>query len=109
MLLDFATSTHGVTYADFTCSGRATKKTSCTRRAAPLHLAERLIEDSYKAITINEATYRNASSRPHAAFDRRATGRSQEIADLTANRARLEAESDNSSPRTSPTPSACPP
>ena len=94
MLLDFATNPRGVTYAYFICSGRATKKTGCTRRAVPVQLAERLVEDSYEAITISETTYRTASSRLDAAFDKRATGRSQEIADLTANRARLEADSD---------------
>src|SRR5680860_408765 len=94
MLLDFATNPRGTTYAYFVCSGRATKRTGCTRRAVPVHLAERLVADSYQSITISEADYQTVAAKVDAAFDKRAVGRDQELADLTANRARLEAESD---------------
>ncbi len=94
MLLDFATNPRGTTYAYFVCSGRAAKKTPCTRRAVPVHLAERLVADSYASITISENDYRNLAAQVDAAFDKRSAGRDQEFADLTANRARLEAESD---------------
>jgi site-specific DNA recombinase len=94
MLLDFATNPRGTTYAYFVCSGRATKKTSCTRRAVPVQVAEQLVEDSYASITISEDDYRHLAAEVDAAFDKRSVGRDQEFADLTANRARLEAESD---------------
>ena len=94
MLLDFATNPRGTTYAYFVCSGRAAKKTNCTRRAVPVQVAERLVEDSYANITISEDDYRHLAAEVDAAFDKRGTGRDQEFADLTANRARLEAESD---------------
>ncbi len=94
MLLAFATNPRGTTYAYFVCSGRAAKKTPCTRRAVPVHLAERMVAVSYAAITISEADYQNLSAKVDAAFDKRGAGRDQEFADLTANRARLEAESD---------------
>src|SRR5690625_5110103 len=94
MLLDFATNPRGTTYAYFVCSGRASKKTSCTRRAVPVAVAERLVADSYASITINVATYRHLATEVDAAFDSRMAGRDQEIADLMANRAKLESESD---------------
>ena len=85
---------HCVTYAGFVCSGRASKKTACTRRAVPVQVAERLVEDAYATITISEDDYRHLAAEVDAAFDTRGAGRDQEFADLTANRARLEAESD---------------
>ncbi|WP_431978216.1 recombinase family protein [Propionibacterium freudenreichii] len=94
MLLDFATNPRGTTYAYFVCSGRAAKKTTCTRRAVPVQVAERLVAGSYANITISEADYRHLAAEVDAAFDKRSAGRDQEFADLTANRVRLEAESD---------------
>ncbi|WP_338065679.1 recombinase family protein [Mycetocola reblochoni] len=94
MLLDFATNPRGTTYAYFVCSGRAAKKTTCTRRAVPVQVAERLVEDSYANITISEADYQHLAAEVDAAFDERGAGRDHEFADLTTNRARLEAESD---------------
>jgi hypothetical protein len=60
----------------------------------PVQVAERLVEDSYANITISEDDYRHLASEVDAAFDERGAGRDQEFADLTTNRARLEAESD---------------
>lgn len=94
MLLDLATNPRGTTYAYFICSGRAAKKTSCTRRAVPAAVAERLIADSYANITISDQTNRDLAAQVDAAFDKRMTGRDQEIADLMANRTKPEAESD---------------
>ena len=94
MLLDFATNPRGTTYASFVCSGRAAKKTTCTRRAVPVAVAERLVEDSYASISISEDDYRDLAARVDAAFDKRSAGRDHEFADLTEHRARLEAESD---------------
>lgn len=93
MLLDFATNPRGTTYAYFVCSGRAAKRTTCTRRAVPVQLAERLVEDAYASITISENTYQSVAAKISAAFDKRTADRDQEIADLQANRARLEEES----------------
>ena len=81
MLLDFATNPRGTTYAYFVCSGRAAKKTSCTRRAVPVQVAERLVEDSYASITISEDDYRHLAAEVDAAFDKRSVGRDQEFAD----------------------------
>ena len=94
MLLDFATNPRGTTYAYFVCSGRAAKRTTCTRRAVPVQLAERLVEDAYASITISEDTYQSVAAKISEAFDKRTADRDQEIADLQANRTRLEAESD---------------
>ena len=94
MLLDFATNPRGTTYAYFICSGRAAKKTNCTRRAVPVAVAERLVADSYARITISDSTYQRLAADVDAAFDKRNANQDQEVADLTANRARLEAESD---------------
>lgn len=94
MLLDFATNPRGTTYAYFICSGRAAKKTTCTRRAVPVQVAERLVEDSYRDITISEDDYRHLAAEVDAAFDEQSAGRDQEFADLTATRARLETESE---------------
>ncbi|WP_227993469.1 hypothetical protein [Pseudactinotalea sp. HY160] len=60
----------------------------------PVQVAERLVEDSYASITISEADFRRLAAEVDAAFDERGAGRDQEFADLTANRARLEAERD---------------
>ena len=94
MLLDFATNPRGATYAYFVCSGRAARRTTCTRRAAPVHLAERLVEDAYASITISEDTYQAVAAKIREAFDKRTSDRDQAIKDLQASRARLEAESD---------------
>lgn len=94
MLLDFAANPRGKTYAYFVCAGRAAKKIDCTRCAAPVQVAESLVADSYANITISEVDYQHLAAKVDAAFDKRGAGRDQELADLTANRARLEAESD---------------
>ncbi len=61
----------------------------------PVQVAERLVEDSYANITISEYDYRHLAAEVDAEFDKRSAGRNQEVGDLTAHRARLEAESDN--------------
>jgi hypothetical protein len=94
MLLDFATNPRGTAYAYFVCSGRAAKKTTCTKPAVPVLVSERLVEDSCRSITISEDGCRHPAAEIDAAFDEQSAGRDQEFADLTANRAHLEAESD---------------
>lgn len=72
--------------------------TTCTltalSRAVPVQVADRLVEDSYVSITISEDDYQHLAAEVDAAFDERGAGPDHEFADLTANRARLEAESD---------------
>ncbi|MDR0783056.1 MAG: recombinase family protein, partial [Propionibacteriaceae bacterium] len=94
MLLDFATNRHGSTYAYFVCGGRASRRTTCTRRAVPVPLAEQLVAETYKSLTIGERNYLTASAKMRAAFDIRAAGPNQELGDLAASRARLKSESD---------------
>lgn len=60
----------------------------------PVQVAERLVENSYATLTISEADYQHLAAEVDAAFNQRSAGRDHELADLTANRARLEAESD---------------
>ncbi len=60
----------------------------------PTAVAERLVADSYARITISDTTYQRLAADVDAAFDKRNASQHQELADLTANRARLEAESD---------------
>ncbi len=82
MLLDFATNPRGTTYAYFVCSGSASKRTTCTRRAVPVQVAERLVADSYASITISKDVYRHLAAEVDAAFDKRGAGRDQEFADI---------------------------
>ena len=105
MLLDFATNPRGTTYAYFVCSGRAAKKTSCTRRAVPVHLAERLVADSYRSITIGEASPRRWTQRSTSAP--LGATRSWPTSPRTEHGSKRRAT--NCSRRTSPTPSTCPP
>ncbi len=84
MLLDFATNPKGVTYAYFICSGRAAKKTTCTRRAVPVAVAERLVADSYASITISDNTYQRLAADVDAAFDDRNTGQDQDLDRVTS-------------------------
>ena len=94
MLLDFATNARGTTYTYLVCFDRPSKKTTCTRRAVPVKVTERLVADSYASITISEDDYRHLAAKVGAAFDERGAGREQAFADLTANRARQYAQSD---------------
>jgi len=94
MIQDFATNRHGTTYACFVCNGKAKETTGCTRRAVPVQLVERLVTDTYHSLTISEQDYRTVAERMHLAFDERNAGRASELADLAAQRAKLEAESE---------------
>jgi len=51
MQLDFPTNKQGVWYAYFVSSGRASKRTNCTRRAFPVGVAELVVADCSKTIT----------------------------------------------------------
>ena len=71
MLLDYATNPRGITYAYVVCSGRAAKKTTCTRSAVPVQFAEHLAEDSYATITISESDYQAPTAEFDTAFDQK--------------------------------------
>ncbi len=94
MQLDLPTNKQGIQYAYYSCSGRRTRKTRCTRRAIPVAVAEQLVADCYARISINEAQYVGLAKKVEAAFDERFAARSDELAELAANRRRLEDESD---------------
>lgn len=109
MLLDFATNPRGTTYAYFICSGRAAKKTACIRRAVPVQVAERLVEDSHASITISEDDFRRLAPRSTLPSTSAVPGaiRSSPTSPRTEHAWKPRATS--YSRRTSPTPSTCPP
>ena len=92
--LDYARNKQGIRYAYYICTGRATKRTACTRKAVPVGVAEQLVTDCYQQIAITEQTYQQLAQRVEAAFDERLAERSQAIDDLTTTKRRLEAEAD---------------
>ena len=92
--LDYARNKQGIRYAYYICTGRATKRTSCTRKAVPVGVAEQLVADCYHQIAITEHTYAQLAQRVEAAFDQRLAERSQALDDLTGTKHRLEAEAD---------------
>lgn len=89
-----AADKQGVRYAYYVCSGRASKRKNCTRRAVPVGIAEQLVADCYQDIAITEAQYTALAAQVDAAFDERLASRSQELAELSENRQRLQNESD---------------
>ncbi len=92
--LDYARNKQGIRYAYYICTGRATRTTTCTRKAVPVGIAEQLVTDCYQQIAITEQTYQQLAQRVEAAFDERLAERSQAIDDLTTTKHRLEAEAD---------------
>jgi len=92
--LDYARNKQGIRYAYYICTGRATKRTSCTRKAVPVGVAEQLVADCYQQIAITEHTYAQLAQRVEAAFDQRLAERSQALDDLATTKQRLEAEAD---------------
>lgn len=94
MQLDYPANKQGVRYGYYVCSGRASKRKNCTRRAVPIGVAEQLVADCYQDIAITEDEYTALAAQVEAAFDERLASRSQEMAELTENRQRLQNESD---------------
>ncbi|MEA5118083.1 MAG: recombinase family protein, partial [Propionicimonas sp.] len=94
MQLDLPKNKQGIRYAYFACTGRRKRTTRCTRRAVPVAVAERLVADCYSRISISKTQSTDLARQVEAAFDERFAARSDELAELTANRRRLEAESD---------------
>ncbi len=60
----------------------------------PVGIAEQLVADCYRDISITEEQYAALAAQVEAAFDERLASRSQELAELTENRKRLQNESD---------------
>ncbi|MFE8934635.1 hypothetical protein [Micrococcus luteus] len=73
---------------------QASKRKNCTRRAVPVGIAEQLVADCYRDISITEEQYAALAAQVEATFDERLASRSQELAELTENRKRLQNESD---------------
>ena len=71
MQLDYARNKQGIRYAYYICTGRATKRTRCTRKAVPVGIAEQLVTDCYQHIAISPSTYAQLAQRVEAAFDER--------------------------------------
>lgn len=92
--LDFARNKQGIRYAYFVCSGRTSKRTTCTRKAVPVGIAEQLVATCYERIGISEDTFKALARQVDAAFEERLASRSQELAELTSTRKRLQAESE---------------
>lgn len=94
MQLDYPANKQGIRYGYYVCSGRASRRKNCTRRAVPIGLAEQLVADCYQDIAITEVECTAVAAQVEAAFDERLDSRSQELAELTENRQRLQNESD---------------
>jgi site-specific DNA recombinase len=77
MQLDFPANSQGVRYAYYVCSGRASKRKNCTRRAVPVGIAEQLVADCYRDISITEEQYAALAAQVEAAFDERLASRSE--------------------------------
>lgn len=92
--LDFARNKQGIRYAYFVCSGRTSKRTTCTRKAVPVGIAEQLVATCYERIGIGEDTFKALARQVDEAFEERLASRSQELAELTSTRKRLESESE---------------
>lgn len=90
--LTLARNKQGNRYAYYVCSGKTSKRTTCTRKAVPVGIAEELVAACYQRIGIDETTYATLAEQVDAAFDERLASRSQELAELMTNRKRLEAE-----------------
>ena len=83
---------HGFVYPYFVCSGRHSKRTDCTRSAILIEDVEHLIEDYYARIQITPARREALAGMLHHEFDRLMSAETDELAQLTANRDRLENE-----------------
>ncbi len=74
MQLDYPANKQGVRYAYYVCSGQASKRKNCTRRAVPVGIAEQLVADCYRNISITEEQYAALAAQVEAAFDERHEG-----------------------------------
>lgn len=82
---------HGNVYCYFVCSGRHSKRTNCDRSAILIADVE-VIEDYYQCIQITPAQHEALAGMLHHEFDRLMSAEVDELAQLTANRDRLQHE-----------------
>lgn len=75
-------------------SGRLSKRTDCTRRAIFIEDVEHRVEDYYQRVQLTPARRKALTGMLHHAFDRLMPTEADELAQLTANRNRLEREQD---------------
>ena len=76
------------------CTGQATRKTTCTRKAGPVSVAEQLVADCYQQFAVTPTTKAQPAERVEAAFDQRCAERSQAIEDLITTKHQFGAEAD---------------
>ncbi|MCH6471233.1 recombinase family protein [Sinomonas terrae] len=94
LIVSNAKNRHGNVYPYFVCSGRHSKRTSCTRQAILIEDVEHLIEDYYQRVQITAARREALAGMLHHEFDRLMSAEADELAQLTTNRDRLEHEQD---------------
>lgn len=92
LIISDAKNTQGNVYPYFVCGGRYSKRTECARGAVLIEDVERLIEDYYTRIQIAPAVRQTLAGFLHHEFDRLMSAEADELAQLTANRDRLENE-----------------
>lgn len=94
LIVSNAKNRHGNVYPYFVCSGRHSKRTDCTRQAILIEDVEHLIEDYYQRVQLAPARREALAGMLHHEFDRLMSAEADELAQLTANRDRLEHEQD---------------
>ncbi|NYI41712.1 zinc ribbon domain-containing protein [Demequina lutea] len=90
--LDFARNKQGIRYAHYVCSGQTSKRTTCTRKAVPVGIAEELVAACYERIGISEQTFTALARQVNAAFAERMASCAQELAELTDIDRKLESD-----------------
>ncbi len=94
LIVSNAKNRHGNVYPYFVCSGRHSKRTTCTRQAILIADVENLIEDYYQRVQITSAHREALAGMLHHEFDQLMSAEVDELSQLTANRDRLEHEQD---------------
>ena len=94
LIVSNAKNRHGNVYPYFVCSGRHSKRTDCTRQAILIEDVEHLIENYYQRVQLTPARREALAGMLHHEFDRLMSAEADELAQLTANRDRLEHEQD---------------
>ena len=92
LIVSNAKNRHGNVYCYFVCSGRHSKRTNCDRSAILIADVEKLIEDYYQRIQITPAQHEALAGMLHHEFDQLMSAEVDELAQLTANRDRLQHE-----------------
>ncbi|MFC5274106.1 recombinase zinc beta ribbon domain-containing protein [Brachybacterium sacelli] len=92
LIVSNAKNRHGNVYCYFVCSGRHSQRTTCDRSAILIADIEKLIEDYYQRIQITPAQHEGLAGMLHHEFDQLMSAEVEELAQLTANRDRLQHE-----------------